>query len=142
MSNLLEFWKKFNQEVGFHPDDDMRLINTLDWTRHESGSYPTYFHKNFVPVPYVGNLDRCKIVLLMLNPGYRPDPGFPSDQTRYGRACSHPRFAPRSNSRDQSRLRRNGKQRLAQAVAPRSWQSQSSTRQRSVRAVTKGLVSL
>jgi len=72
INSLVKFWEDFVGPFGFHPLDNMDDIPFVEWVRHESDNYNYHFHKNFVPVPYVGNIEEARILVLMTNPGYAP----------------------------------------------------------------------
>ncbi len=77
---LTEFWAK-HIDFGFHPEDAPRIESEfiLRWTPEEALAHEwdygspanrSKFHENLIPVPYAGNLNRAKVFILTLNPGY------------------------------------------------------------------------
>lgn len=80
MNQLIKFWKQLdiNQRKLVHPEDIIEedkyhadinqyddYINTSDFGLDE-----TKFHLNLIPIPYIGDIQKAKIYIVMLNPGF------------------------------------------------------------------------
>ena len=77
---MFDFWKMYRGS-GFHHEDDMSNIENVDWKVHEDDNHRFAFHKNLLPVPYVGNPTKANILILMLNPGYSPTLSYPEESS-------------------------------------------------------------
>ncbi len=81
MNELIKFWQDFKIEQPYvHPNDKEIIdldnnyitVNSYDDYINNSGfgSDETKFHLNLIPIPYIGNIEKAKIYILMLNPGF------------------------------------------------------------------------
>ncbi len=85
-NQLTRFWREFKpSEPPFvHPRDIPTLMRNSRWSAHDDPKdFQSYLnssrfgdpednrlHLALFPVPYVGNLDKAEIVILLLNPGF------------------------------------------------------------------------
>jgi hypothetical protein len=81
MNALTAFWNEFDG-AGIHPDDRPFLgkAHCIDWSLEQArDSAPTFdstkhlhnkLHVNLLPQPFVGNLDRSLVFVLLANPGF------------------------------------------------------------------------
>ena len=77
---MFDFWKRYRGS-GFHHEDDTSNIDNVSWKVHEDDNHRFAFHKNLLPVPYVGNPTKANILILMLNPGYSPILSYPEESS-------------------------------------------------------------
>lgn len=84
--DLVEYWSEFrpSKRPYVHPSDCERLLDSRRqyvWQGNEDfeafvhgerfGQFDSHkFHVSLLPVPYVGNLDKADIFILMANPGF------------------------------------------------------------------------
>lgn len=81
---LIEFWKKLDikKKTFVHPEDE-DYIENLEENYTTINCYDDYinnnstfradehkFHFNLIPIPYIGDIKKAKIYILMLNPGF------------------------------------------------------------------------
>jgi hypothetical protein len=82
---LIDFWRqcKLNKPPFAHPDDLPFLQRDSRWVEDDAAAFDAYIagqrfansddnrlHLSLLPVPYVGNLRKAEIVILLLNPGF------------------------------------------------------------------------
>jgi hypothetical protein len=84
-NDLIAFWQQFErQKAPFaHPADLPVLRTNSRWVEADAVDFDTYIagprfadpdddrlHLSLLPVPYIGDLRRAEIVILLLNPGF------------------------------------------------------------------------
>lgn len=84
---LLDAWRNWTPRSGWqcYPDDEARLKRlaatkvapvNLDWDglvgEPAFGSKDSRLHLTLVPIPFLGNLETAKVVVLLQNPGFAP----------------------------------------------------------------------
>jgi hypothetical protein len=85
MNSLVEFWGKcdLKKPPFIHPYDDDKVESEREFADRLILNHQTFirstrfgkpkdkdFHLSLLPVPYIGNLDKADIVILLLNPGF------------------------------------------------------------------------
>lgn len=74
MSELLQFWKRYNPQDGTYiHQEDAALLDEKDrgyFCYEKSVDNKTILHGDLRPEPFYGDLKRAKIYLLFLNPGF------------------------------------------------------------------------
>jgi hypothetical protein len=83
--SLIEFWKRceFQNQPYVHQDDREALQKRGRWIKEDATDFSTYIahprfgrpdddqlHLSLLPVPYVGDLVKAELVILLLNPGF------------------------------------------------------------------------
>lgn len=84
MNSLVEFWRdfEFNKRPYIHPKDSQKFGKTPQFSGERISGHRAFikserfrpsdrgFHLSILPVPYVGNLSKADIFVLLLNPGF------------------------------------------------------------------------
>jgi len=98
---LVDFWKQYqlNGPPFIHPEDIKTLRDNGRITEKDAFDFESYItgtrfekrddglHLSLLPVPYIGNLERSQIVVLLLNPGF--------DHSDYWAESERPEFRKR-----------------------------------------------
>ncbi len=85
LSALASYWAEGNiseypyihpQDVPFfkqHRPDDLNhpRVDAINFPADVLANDPHFFHLSLLPVPYIGDLDKANVFILMLNPGFR-----------------------------------------------------------------------
>lgn len=100
MNSLVEFWSDCDLRKGpfIHPLDREVLANHPKLVDRKVRTHKSFvrgadfgkfddrhFHFSLLPVPYIGNLDKARVVILMLNPGLSLADYFTDDDTLHSR---------------------------------------------------------
>ena len=98
---LVDFWKQYrlDRPPFVHPEDVETLSNTGRIIENDAVDFDSYvtgkrfekrddgLHLSLLPVPYIGNLEKSQIVVLLLNPGF--------DHSDYWAESKRPEFRKR-----------------------------------------------